>query len=240
MQELALGAASSRDFLPVMSRWAALLSSYLVFSFEELAAADGAAIDTPRLKYNAAAVFDRGGALVATYRKQRTTAKERAAGFSEGSGGPVLIDADFARFSVLVCQDLFYPELWQVVRVRVRARTLFLALVRLRAPSFLEKTESRQRKPNTQPPDKAQMKKDPVCPESRLVVFIINPTPRKPGGNTALSVYAPCRRRTQPEPISWFGRRRLKGGAFCRRMHVSSPCPSFPQRPLACAYRRST
>jgi predicted amidohydrolase len=146
MQELALGAASSRDFLPVMSRWAALLSSYLVFSFEELAAADGAAIDTPRLKYNAAAVFDRGGALVATYRKQRITAKERAAGFSEGSGGPVLIDADFARFSVLVCQDLFYPELWQVVRVR--ARTLFLALVRLRAPFFLEKTESRQRKPS--------------------------------------------------------------------------------------------
>ena len=93
----------------------------------------------------------------------------------------MLIDADFARFSVLVCQDLFYPELWQVVRVR--ARTLFLALVRLRAPSFLEKTESRQRKHHTPvPPDKAQMKKDPVCPESRLVVFIINPTPRKPGG----------------------------------------------------------
>ena len=145
MQEMALGAASSRDFLPVMSRWAALLRSYLVFSFEELAAADGAAIDAPRLKFNAAAVFDRGGALVATYRKQRTTAKERAAGFSEGSGGPVLIDADFACFSVLVCQDLFYPELWQVVHVRARA--LFLALVRSRARSLSQKSQNQTEKP---------------------------------------------------------------------------------------------
>ena len=136
-QEMVFGALNSHDFLPGMSRWAAALRSYLIYSYEEWVEEHGTT-----LKYSAAAIFDRSGRRVSTYerivvvlscmcssgdlslrysdevkssryRKQRITHKERSAGYSEGRGGLTPIRTDFGCFAVLICQDLFYPELWE-------------------------------------------------------------------------------------------------------------------------------
>ena len=65
---MALGAQSSHNFLPGMSRWAAALRSYLVFSYEEVINEQGTT-----LKYSAAAIFDRSGNRVSKYEILRAT-----------------------------------------------------------------------------------------------------------------------------------------------------------------------
>jgi len=110
--ELVLGGNSSleMDYLPAMSDWANKLHSFMVFPFEEFSQerdANGA-----RQRFNSAAIFDRSGTRIATYRKQRLTGNEKQLGFSEGEQ-LTPVDADFGRFAVLLCQDIYYPVLWE-------------------------------------------------------------------------------------------------------------------------------
>eukprot|EP00961_Rhodomonas_salina_P275491 3722014-Rhodomonas_salina.2 len=112
LPEIALGESSGALFFPAMSRWAVRLQSYLVFPYTEVTE------QSHDLKYNAAAIFDRHGELVATYRKQRPTEKERSDGYMAGSNSTP-VDTDFGRIVVLICHDIFFPDLWQVM-----ARTL--------------------------------------------------------------------------------------------------------------------
>ena len=34
-------------------------------------------------------------------------------GFPAGEQGLTLVDTEFGRFAVLICQDIYYPELWE-------------------------------------------------------------------------------------------------------------------------------
>lgn len=84
-------------------------------AFRKAARANGINLVAPYLVrvgsrvYNQATVIDRKGKIVGVYRKVQPTAEERRH-VVPGGGFPVF-DLDFGRIAVMICMDIYFPEI---------------------------------------------------------------------------------------------------------------------------------
>src|ERR1019366_6068800 len=66
--------------------------------------------------YNQATVFNRGGERVDYYRKVQPTGSE-AKFVTPGAGVPI-IDLCFARIAVMICMDIYFPEIARIYAMK--------------------------------------------------------------------------------------------------------------------------
>lgn len=66
--------------------------------------------------YNAAAVFDRGGSSLGEYRKIHLTIGEIESGLTPGPLQPSVFQADFGKFGVQICYDIYWNDGWEKLR----------------------------------------------------------------------------------------------------------------------------
>jgi beta-ureidopropionase len=66
--------------------------------------------------YNAAVVFDRTGSRIGEYRKTHLTIGEIESGLTPGPLDPPVFHADFGKFGIQICYDIYWNDGWQKLR----------------------------------------------------------------------------------------------------------------------------
>jgi predicted amidohydrolase len=66
--------------------------------------------------YNAAVVFDRAGSRQGEYRKIHLTIGEIESGLTPGPLRPAVFQADFGKFGVQICYDIYWNDGWEKLR----------------------------------------------------------------------------------------------------------------------------
>lgn len=66
--------------------------------------------------YNSAVVFDRDGSKMGEYRKIHLTIGEIESGLTLGPLNPTVFQADFGKFGVQICYDIYWNDGWEKLR----------------------------------------------------------------------------------------------------------------------------
>lgn len=66
--------------------------------------------------YNAAVVFDRKGSRIGEYRKIHLTIGEINSGLTPGPLNPPVFQADFGKFGIQICYDIYWNDGWEKLR----------------------------------------------------------------------------------------------------------------------------
>jgi beta-ureidopropionase len=66
--------------------------------------------------FNAAVVFDRTGSKIGEYRKTHLTIGEIESGLTPGPLNPPVFQADFGKFGIQICYDIYWNDGWQKLR----------------------------------------------------------------------------------------------------------------------------
>jgi predicted amidohydrolase len=88
-------------------------------AFSSLAAENGCYLICPVFTsegnkvYNSAVVFDRKGNKTGEYRKMHLTVEEIESGLTPGPLDPPVFEADFGKFGIQICYDIYYNDGWQ-------------------------------------------------------------------------------------------------------------------------------